>query len=131
MNTDNEYSDLRLRLQIESFIQRATLGQKYTNSPDDVIRAVCEEYGMTCEELMMNCRRREYVEPRQIAHKILKGSTNMPLEQIGLMVGRKGHATVLYSIRSVNNLYETDPEYRKRVNRILSKLCLKQSILTD
>ena len=46
----------------------------------------------------------------------------MTLRQIGMLVGRRDHATVGYAINQVKGLYQVDTMYRNKVNNILHKI---------
>lgn len=128
MNTDNFYSDRRLRLQIEAFISTLEPQERHPEA-QEIIQVICDQYQQPVEMVMIKCNKRECVEPRQVAHKLLRCLTPLSLARIGIMVGIKDHATVLHSIRTFNNLYETNMEFQWRVNEILSKLKVDRNIL--
>lgn len=69
-----------------------------------------------------NRNRLKVVLPRQILHYIYNIYTLLTLNSIGKSIGNKTHATVLNSIKTVNNLIETDKQIRiliKKIERIL------------
>ncbi len=57
-------------------------------------------------------REREIVVKRQIAHYLSKKLTKDSLATIGKIIGSVHHATVLHSCKVINNLIDTDKNYR-------------------
>lgn len=97
-----------------------------------IIEIVCsdEDYQLPIECIQWNLRRREIVYPRQMCHYFAWEHTrNISLERIGEKIGNKDHSTVLHSMKTVINLMETDPQYKKRFLRISKRI--KDEILRD
>jgi chromosomal replication initiator protein len=69
-------------------------------------------------------RKREIVQARQLAMFFSKKHTKSSLATIGQHCGNKDHATVLHACRTVNNLLETDKQFRVYVEDIDKKLKL-------
>ena len=67
---------------------------------------------------MLKTRKREVIEARQLFHFFCRRYTKMTLTSIGNMGGGLDHATVLYSIRTVSNLCETDKNKKKTFDAI-------------
>jgi chromosomal replication initiator protein len=70
---------------------------------------------ITLEQLRSKTRKREIVEARQIYCKLAKKRTKYTLEQIGSAIN-KDHATVLHSVRTCNNLIETNINFKNKYN---------------
>lgn len=83
---------------------------------------VSKFYGITPSDLNYKTRKREIVECRQIGMYYGKMFTKRSLSQIGLVMGGKDHATVLYSIRVVNNLIDTDKDFRLFCDNVKSRI---------
>lgn len=96
---------------------------KNSLSHADVIRIVAEYYQINPSDLLRKTRKREFMFPRQMAHTLYYQFTKRSLEYIGKVIGNKDHATVLNSIRTVNNLRDTDKtiarDYENLTNKIL------------
>lgn len=60
----------------------------------------------------INSRKRESTIPRQIAHWLLKTNTTLGFPTIGKLVGNKTHATVIHSVKQINNIIDTEPRFR-------------------
>jgi len=85
---------------------------------DDIVRLVSEKTNIPEEIIKSKERKREVLQPRQICHKLAKTFTNSSLETIGQKVGQKDHATVLNSIKTVNNYLDTEIGFRSLYNSI-------------
>ena len=55
-----------------------------------------------------------------------KKLTKSSLASIGAQCGGKDHATVLHACKTVNNLVDTDKQFRAYVNDLSKKLELQQ-----
>ena len=62
-------------------------------------------------------RKSEYVLARQLLMYFLKSYTLASLNWIGAEVG-KDHATVIHSVKVINNRYETDRSFRDQFDRL-------------
>ena len=84
-----------------------------------IIKTVSDYYGIGQYELIGKSQNREIVSPRQQAHKLartlLKTTT---LEKIGNYIGGVDHCTVIYSVKTVSNIAETDKYYKENYLRI-------------
>ena len=82
-------------------------------------KAVCDEYHVTPTELKSRSRFADVRVPRQILQTLLRLSTGMSTTEIGLMVGKRDHATVLHSVKAVKAQYQTDNVYREKLNNVI------------
>lgn len=73
----------------------------------------CDHFGCLPKDFHSKTRRREVVLSRQMFMHCLYLSTNLSLAQVGERAGGKDHATVLHSMRTINNLLATDKQFRK------------------
>lgn len=84
-------------------------------------RVVCDYFGITPEEIEVKKRDRNIVLPRQLCHHFSKEMTKKSLSEIGWRFGRKDHATVLHSTKTINNLRETNKSFRAKYEELVSK----------
>lgn len=89
---------------------------------ETILDAVCEETGVTEEQIMSKARSNEISQARQIAMYLTKKHMNKPLQAIGDAFGGRTHATVLHAISTVTNQMEYDPVFKRRIDRLDSKL---------
>lgn len=87
-------------------------------SIDLIKKIVSEYYKVSVNLINSTTRKREVVQARQLVMYFAKKYTKGSLENIGAHCGNKDHATVLYACKTVNNLLDTDKQYRKCVDEI-------------
>lgn len=93
-------------------------------SIDYIQKIVCDYFGLPLEVINSKTRKREIVQARQLAMYFAKKHTKSSLATIGLHCGNKDHATVLHACRTVNNLIETDKQFRVYVEELDKKIKL-------
>ncbi len=91
-------------------------------SIDYIQKVVCDYFDLPIELLKSKTRKREVVQARQIAMYFAKRMTKSSLASIGAHCGGKDHATVLHACRTVNNLQETDKQFRGYLEDLEKKL---------
>ncbi len=91
-------------------------------SVEMISQTVCDYFGLQISDLLSKTRKREIVQARQIAMFFSKSLTNSSLSAIGAKIGQKDHATVLHSCKAINNLIETDKEFKNQVREIEAQL---------
>ena len=89
-----------------------------------IIKTVFDYFNVPIEIRDTKSRKREIVQSRQIAMYYLKNRTKLSLSAIGSMF-LKDHATVIHSIKQVNNLSETDKCYRQDLKAIAKRIELR------
>ena len=94
-------------------------------SIDYIQKVVCDYFDLPIELLKSKTRKREVVQARQIAMYFAKKMTKSSLANIGMHCGGKDHATVLHACRTVNNLQETDKQFRKYLDDLEKKLSIQ------
>jgi len=94
-------------------------------SIDYIQKIVCDYFDMPLELLKSKTRKREVVQARQIAMYFSKKMTKSSLATIGMHCGGKDHATVLHACRTVNNLSDTDKQFKKYLEDLDKKLTLQ------
>jgi chromosomal replication initiator protein len=88
-------------------------------------KVVCDYFDLPIELMKSKTRKREVVQARQIAMYFSKKMTKSSLANIGMHCGGKDHATVLHACRTVNNLAETDKNFRIYLEDLDKKLSVQ------
>jgi chromosomal replication initiator protein len=91
-------------------------------SIDYIQKIVSDYFNIPVEMINSKTRKREIVQARQIAMYFSKKYTKSSLATIGIHCGNKDHATVLHACRTVNNLLDTDKQFRAFVGDIEKKI---------
>jgi chromosomal replication initiator protein len=91
-------------------------------SPETVINAITEMFGVSVEDLKGNSRRREISVARQIGMFLMRQHTDLSLPKIGDVFGGKDHTTVLYSCDKISQLKESDPEMARNLRQLSDRI---------
>lgn len=85
---------------------------------DTISETVCKHFKIKTELLQTASRKREIVQARQVAMYLSKQYTELSLAQIGAVIGKKNHATVLHACRTVKDQLEVDKSFRDQIEEI-------------
>lgn len=85
-------------------------------------KVVSKYFDMDVATLQSKTRKRHIVQARQLAMFFSKRMTKASLASIGAQIGKRDHATVLHACKTVDNLSETDKQFRKYVEELTQKL---------
>lgn len=88
----------------------------------DIEDLVCSHFNIKLGLIHTASRKREIVQARQVAMYLAKQHTDMSFSQIGILIGKKNHATVLHACKTVKNQLEVDKNFRRDVEEIELKL---------
>lgn len=61
--------------------------------------------------------------PRQLFATMVKLHTSKTLQEIADITGNKVHSTIISSIKTVNNLCDTDKSFKEKYDRINFRIC--------
>ena len=103
-------------------INKIVKQSKHEITIDYIQKIVCDYFSMPIDSLQSKTRKREIVQARQIAMYFSKTLTKSSLASIGSQIGKKDHATVLHACKTVNNLIDTDKQFRYDVEEIEKRL---------
>ena len=85
----------------------------YTTDPNKVIKCVADYFEVALVDLIGRFRKKELVEPRQIAMYLLRDLLGLSYPYIGEKLGKRDHTTVIYSCEKV----EKDVNKNHTLNR--------------
>ena len=102
---------------VEKFVKNT----KREVSIDYIQKVVSDYFEMDVATLQSKTRKRHYVQARQLAMFFAKKFTKASLASIGSQIGKRDHATVLHACKTVDNLAETDKQFRKYIEDLNKK----------
>lgn len=85
----------------------------------EIIEIVANYYGLWQGKIFMKSRIREIMIPRQVAHYVLRRHSKFNLKEISGYFGIN-HATVIHSVKTVENDIDTNPRFKKDVEAIVA-----------
>ena len=83
-----------------------------------ILDYVCLETGITKDQIINRNNSQQITEARQIYCYLAKKHTDYSLKDIGKFI-KRGHAAVIYSIRTVENLLEKDKIFIRTYSQII------------
>ena len=91
-------------------------------TPQLIINIVSEHFGVTPEDIISKRRNTEFVQPRMIVMYLCRELTEESLNNIGKILGKKDHTTVIHGIRKVTEEMEHNEDLRNRIEIIKKKI---------
>lgn len=125
LNRLRAYAELRgqpITPEVAEAILADLLPRRLQVDPQQLLRAVAEEFQISPEKLMSPSRARKVVLPRQVAMYLLREDAGYSYPQIGQFFGGRDHTTVMYACEKMARAYERDEALRKRIRRIRERL---------
>lgn len=91
---------------------------------DFIKNLVADHFDVPVDKLGGKTRKRQFVIARQLSMYLAKHLTDKSLKNIGEMFGGRDHSTVIYSIKTVQDLMETDMVFKDTVSELEKKIKL-------
>lgn len=86
---------------------------------DRIVTLTSNEFGINKHSLFKRTRKREIVDARRVSMLLIKQICHkLTLLQIARYFGGDDHSRVIRSIKGINDLMDTEPELKIKVNRI-------------
>lgn len=92
---------------------------------DYIQKTVAEYFHLKPEVLKDKTRKKEIVIARQVAMYFSKEYTNHSLKSIGYHFGGRDHSTVIHAVQSVNDMIDTNSNFRNSIGDLKEKLKIK------
>lgn len=93
-----------------------------TISVDEIQKIVAEYYKIRITDLKSSSRAKPIVVPRQIAMYLIKKFLDKSLVEIGKSFGGKDHTTVINSLNKIENLQQTDPQFKNDIDDLVTQI---------
>ncbi|MGM9831404.1 MAG: chromosomal replication initiator protein DnaA [Paludibacteraceae bacterium] len=106
----------------EQVVNRLVAVTNNDTTLENITAMVCQHFNVPEKVLFAKTRKREVAQARQVAMYLAKKFTDKPLAEIGLHMGNRNHATVLYAIKSVNDMMSYDTFFRRSVQQLENAL---------
>jgi chromosomal replication initiator protein len=91
-------------------------------SAKKIIEIVSDFYNVTTEDLLKQSRKKEYVNPRQIAMYIIRKELETSLPSIGEFFGGRDHTTVIHSIDKIERVMKERNGLKQEIDLIRDRL---------
>ena len=87
-------------------------------TPERIVKAVSDYYGVALEQLKGQKRDKAIVVPRQIAMFLMREETDVSLLRIGAELGNRDHSTVLHACDKITRESGTNDELRREISAV-------------
>lgn len=101
----------------EEIIEKSTQNLSKRVSDAQILKAVAEFFNISVEDLVSHNRRKEVVEPRQIAIYLLRDISELSYPYIGEKLGRD-HTTAIHSYEKINQEINRNPALNQKILQI-------------
>ena len=91
-------------------------------TPTLIINIVSEHFGVKPEDITSKKRNSEFVLPRQIVMYLCRELTATPYVEIGKLLGKKDHTTIMHGVKKITAELEKNEELRNKVDIIIKKI---------
>ena len=104
----------------------------YWTEPDEqeqeeiIADCVCTEWGITKDELLSKCRKKEFAVPRQVTAFLIYKRTGHNMKRTALVLGYETHGSVLHSVRVIQRKLLGDSEFCGRLVRLQNNILAEE-----
>ena len=103
---------------VEASLADTRFNESLRLTMERIQKAVCEEFGLTLNDMVSKRRAQVVARPRQVAMSLCKSLTRKSLPEIGRKFGGRDHTTVLHAVKRIKELRAKDPELDQRVMQL-------------
>lgn len=91
-------------------------------TPTVIINVVAEHFGVRPEDITSKKRNSEFVTPRQVVMYLCREMTDVSYTNIGKLLGKKDHTTVIHGVNKIEEELQINEELRNKVDIIKKKI---------
>ncbi len=114
--------DLTLALAEEALKDVIYPNKSKVITPELIINVVAEHFGVKPEDITSKKRNSEFVLPRQIAMYLCRELTETSYVNIGKLMGKKDHTTILHGVNKITAELPKNEELKNKVDIIIKKI---------
>lgn len=118
--TKSQEITLKLAEQIVSENVQEPIQQNMT--PVQLVKVVADFFEVSPNDLTGRCRKKEVVEPRQIAMYLLREVLDLSFPFIGEKLGKRDHTTAMYAFEKISQDVNKNPSLNNKIMLIKEKL---------
>ena len=107
---------------VEEVLQQYVNPEPDQMTPERVLAAVVEAFGVKPDAVCGRRRTQSVVMPRQVAMYLLRQLTDLSLVEIGGFFGGRDHTTVIYACQKIADRVGADSLFAEKVNGLISTL---------
>jgi len=89
---------------VERVLSKKENGPLNTSHPDEIVKNICQFYGLKPTQLKGERRNSSLVKARQVAMYILKKDLGLSFVEIGNILGGRDHTTIMHGVNKIEGL---------------------------
>lgn len=102
----------------EKILKHTVKTERKPVTVDLILERVCEYFNVKQEDIFTSSRKQAIVQVRQIAMYLAQKYTKLSSARIGLLIGKRNHATVLHSCKIVEDRIRVDKAFKGKIDEI-------------
>jgi len=87
-------------------------------NPRHIISVCAKHFNIKTSDLCGKSRKKELVTARHITAYLLLTQINLPLEEVGHLLGGRDHTSIMHARDKIQNDFSTNPQTRQLINQI-------------
>lgn len=91
-------------------------------TPDLILKLVAEHFNITPADIISHKRNKELVYPRQIVMYLCRNMIDVPLQQVGLFLGKRDHSTIISGVKKIEKGMDTNDNIKNTIEVIKKKI---------
>lgn len=93
-----------------------------TATPRHLISACAKYFDIKTGDLLGKSRQKDLVTARHITAYLLLNQLNLPLEEVGRLLGGRDHTSIMHARDKIHTSLSTNPQLQKHINTITASL---------
>ena len=87
-----------------------------------ILNVVSSYYGLTISQITGKVKQEKYVNARNVAIYLIRDILDLPFKKIGEVFSNRDHATIMHSIKKVEELLKTDNQVKVVITELKKRL---------
>jgi len=126
LQTESETKNIPFSPELVNSLLGKTLAEKEfaqkTIKPKIVIETLADYYHLKVSQLKGQSRNKQIALPRQMLMYLLRVELNLPLMEVGKLLGGRDHTTIMHGVEKITNLLKESEDLRVDISGIKQRL---------
>ncbi len=109
-------------LELAEHALKDTIESQREITPSLIMEIVAEHYNITVNDIISKKKNKEIAHPRQICMYLCRKYTDVSLQNIGKLMGKRDHTTVMHGHDKIAAAIESDENLKASINIIIKKI---------
>jgi chromosomal replication initiator protein len=120
-------TEITLELAWKALGEYPSAQRRSNATPEDILDAVAGYFQLGPAQLVGQARDKRLAHARHIAMYLLREDGQRPLTEIGRILGKRDHTTVMYGCKKIEDARVIDPDLRRQIQEIRDSLARGRS----